>query len=217
MNLDSIPIFVINLRSAVGRLKKMTRKLKRYGLDFVRIEASLPDQVVGNYVGYLSGTQRACTYSHLRVLRQIVVHNIPAALVLEDDIVFRSDWKEIVNTKLKALETEDPSWDALFLNVAEPYAKMETWHVARDQCLAGAYIITKDAAAWILGHFSAQYYCIDWMTQVLQQRGHSYTYYPWLAIQEGNESYNGSNVDADYAKVERCLEASVYGLENYDF
>lgn len=217
MNIQSLPIFVINLRDAIGRRKKMERKLKRYGLGFTLIDASLPGDVVGNYVNYLSGTQRACTYSHIRVLQRIVEQKIPAALVLEDDVLFRSDWVSVVNSKLGELEREDSLWDALFLNVAEPYETLEQWQVARNQCLAGAYIIRYEAALWMLQQFSGLYYCIDWMTQVLQQRGHSYTYYPWLAIQEGTESYNGSNVDADYAKVIRCLEGSCYGLEHYDF
>ena len=68
MNIQSIPIFVINLRDAIRRRNKMERKLKRYGLGFTLIDASLPGDVVGNYVSYLSSTQRACTYSHIRVL-----------------------------------------------------------------------------------------------------------------------------------------------------
>jgi glycosyl transferase family 25 len=217
MNVSSLPIFIINMKTAVHRKKKMERKMRRYALPCTFIEATIPETLEGTYVNYLRPSQRACTHSHIRILQKIVNEGLEAAIILEDDVVFRSDWVPIVNSKLSELEKTDSQWDALFLNVSEPYSEKEAWHVARNQCLAGAYIIRNHAAAWILQTFSNMYYCIDWMTQILQNRGHSYTYYPWLAIQEGNESYNGSNVSADYEKVERCLSNSNFGLEHYDF
>lgn len=203
------------MNTALHRRKKMDRKMRRYKISYTFIEASTPETLEGTYVNYLRPTQKACTHSHIRILQKIVKEDIKVALILEDDVVFRSDWVSIVNSKLSELEHTD--WDALFLNVAEPYLEKEKWHVAHNQCLAGAYIIRKHAAAFLLDKFSSMYYCIDWMTQILQNRGKSHTYYPWLAIQEGNESYNGSNVSADYAKVERCLAESDFGLEHYDF
>lgn len=217
MSIHTLPIFVINLDDAVRRKDNMERRLRRYGLRFTRIEASTPATLRGNYVHYLSPTQRACTHSHIRILERIVAEDIPRALILEDDAIFRSDWVTITNEKLHQLDTTDPQWDALFLNVAEPYIELETWHIAKDQCLSGAYIINRHAAQWILDTFRNMYYCIDWMTQILQRRRHSYTYYPWLVIQEGTDTYNTSNVSADYAKVLRCLAESNYGLEHYDF
>jgi GR25 family glycosyltransferase involved in LPS biosynthesis len=194
----------------------MERRLKRYGVDFTFFDACEPTDVRGTFDAHLSPTQRACTYSHLQVMRRLLESGAEAALILEDDILFRSDWLSIVNTKCRLLETEDPQWDAVFLNVSEPYDVLEQWHVARRQCLAGAYILRKSAAEWILSR-SAKYDCIDWMTQLLQERGHSYTYYPWLAIQQGEDTFNGTNVSADWEKVKRCLKASEFGLHHYDF
>ena len=211
------PVFVINMDIALERLKRMDRRLKRYGLSYTRIRASLPNEVLGKFVHYLTETQKACTYSHLCVLQHIVDSNIPVALILEDDAVFRKDWLSVLNTKVAGLQFEDPLWDCVFLNAAEGYDKKEAWYVAKDQCLAGAYLIRQHAAKWILEQYKSMYFAIDWMTQVLQRRGHSYTYYPWLAIQEGSDTFNTSNVDADRAKVERLLDASEYGLENYDY
>jgi hypothetical protein len=45
--------------------------------------------------------------------------------------------------------------------------------------------------------------------------GHSYSYFPWLIIQEGDESTIGSGVEADHAKVVRCLGEIGYELANY--
>ncbi len=212
-----IPIFVINLDTATSRLKKMTRRLKRYNLPFTRVQASTPLEADGNYVYYLTPQQKACTHSHVRVLQHIVNSNIPVALILEDDAVFRSDWLSILTAKLATLQFQDPAWDCIFLNAAEGYDAKEQWHVAKDQCLAGAYLIRHHAAKWLLEEHANTFFCIDWMTQVLQRRGHSYTYYPWLVIQEGADTNNTSDVAADWAKVERLLAASDYGLEHYDF
>jgi GR25 family glycosyltransferase involved in LPS biosynthesis len=211
------PIFILNLDSATERMKRMDRRMKRYDLSYTRISASTPNDIQGTFVHYLSGAQKACTYSHIRVLQHIVDSNMPVALILEDDASFRKDWLSILNTKVAALQFEDPNWDCVFLNVAEGYDVNEKWHVARDQCLSAAYLIRHHAAKWMLDHHKQMYFAIDWMTQVLQRRGHSYTYYPWLVIQEGRDSFNTSNLDADRAKVERLLFASKYGLEHYDF
>ncbi len=203
--------------SATERLKRMDRRLKRYGISYTRFRGSVPSEVQGDYVHYLTGPQKACTYSHLRVLQHIVDSNIPVALVLEDDAVFRKDWLSILNTKVAELQFTDPGWDCVFLNAAEGYTILENWHVAKDQCMAGAYLIRHHAAKWMLEEHKNMYFMIDWMTQILQRRGHSHTYYPWLVIQEGMDTFNTSNVDADRAKVERLLAESKYGLENYDY
>jgi hypothetical protein len=49
----------------------------------------------------------------------------------------------------------------------------------------------------------------------LQLYGGSYTYYPWLVIQEGIESTIGSGVVDDHAKVLRLLSNTNYAIENY--
>ncbi len=211
-----IPVFVISLKRATKRRENMERRLTRYGIPFTFLDASEPKDVQGTFDAHLSPTQCACTYSHLRAMQAFLQSDAKAALILEDDILFRSDWLQILNDKLRLLETEDPQWDAVFLNVAEPYDVLGQWHVARRQCLSGGYILRRQAAQWILDR-SAKYDCIDWMTQLLQERGHSYTYYPWLAIQQGEETYNGTNVSADWSKVKRCLAASGFGLHHYDF
>jgi hypothetical protein len=81
--------------------------------------------------------------------------------------------------------------------------------------LTGGYIISQKGARRILSLFDGYYGSSDWMTTRLQLEGHSYSYFPWLIIQEGDESTIGSGVDADHAKVLRCLSAVEYSLDNY--
>ena len=216
LTIGSIPSFCINLKDRADRWNTMMTRFAAHGLQVERWDASTPDRTLGNYVDYLKPTQRACTYSHISLFLHIMQMGYPCAFIMEDDAVFRHDWKEIVNEKLAAIEREDPEWDALFLNVAEETVPLESWQPARDQCLAGAYIIRRKAIEYILQTHWSQFYCIDWMTQILQARGHSYTYFPWLAIQDGSTStiQNGTP-DADYAKVVRLLAWAGYPLDAY--
>lgn len=56
------------------------------------------------------------------------------------------------------------------------------------------------------------------MTQILQENRPCLTYFPWLVIQHGVDSYiQDSGVPtADLAKVHRLLAAADYALEKYD-
>ena len=53
------------------------------------------------------------------------------------------------------------------------------------------------------------------MTSRLQLHGHSYSYFPWLIIQEGKDSDIGSNLEADREKVLHCLNKIQYSLDHY--
>jgi hypothetical protein len=56
------------------------------------------------------------------------------------------------------------------------------------------------------------------MTQILQHRGHTYTMFPWLVIQDGSVSLiRGEPPTADWNKVVRLLDSVGYSLGNYNF
>ena len=195
-----------------ARWPRMSDRLDALGIECERWIASTPDQVVDRFAGYLNGGQRACGQSHVNVWRMMIERGLEYALVLEDDAMFASDWRE----KLDLLGlVDDPEWDAVFLNASEPIIPEDTWVVAREQYLTGAYIISLGGAKHLLDSFSGGYGSSDWMTTRLQSRGHSYAYFPWLVIQEGTESTIGSGYEADHAKVLRCLGEANYDLSNY--
>ena len=184
------------------RWPRMSDRLNALGIDCERWIASIPETVVDRFAGYLSGGQRACGQSHVNVWRTIISRDLEYALILEDDAMFSSDWRE----KLDLLGgVDDPDWDAVFLNASEPIIPENTWVVARDQYLTGAYILSRRGAQCLLEWYADEFTASDWMTVHLQSRGHSYSHFPWLVIQEGQESTIGSEVEADHAKVIRCL------------
>jgi len=106
-------------------------------------------------------------------------------------------------------------WDGIFLNASEPMASMDSWEIVREQYFGGGYILSRAGAEWLLDRFGGMWYSTDWMTTRMQERGRSYSYYPWLIIQEGRESTIGSGVDLDHEKVVRCLELAGCPIEEY--
>ena len=197
--LDASNTFCISLDA---RWPRMSARLDRLGIEYQRWNASMPDTVIDKFAGYLNGGQRACGQSHVNVWRAIIDRGLEYALILEDDAMFVNDWRE----KLERLsEVDDPEWDAVLLNASEPITPEDKWTVVREQYLTGAYILSRRGAQCLLDWYSNEFASSDWMTSRLQTRGHSYSYFPWLVIQEGMDSTIGSGVEADHAKVVRCL------------
>lgn len=175
--------------------------------------AAEPENVVDKCADYLSPGQRACAQSHMNVWRHIVDNKLPYALVLEDDACFDKRWRYYLDGFLD-METHR-SWDMLLLNCSDPVEPAGVWMAVREQYLTGAYLISLEGARKLVDMFGAGLFAADWMTTRLQLRGRCYAFFPWLVIQEGLDTTIGSGVDADHAKVLKCLSDYGYGLDNY--
>jgi GR25 family glycosyltransferase involved in LPS biosynthesis len=206
--------FCISLHSAHERWSRMMERFNYFEMDVTRWYANRPDQLIGKFAGYMNPGQRACAQSHANLWKYIVSEKIPYALILEDDACFDRIWFD----KLHGFNTSTNTiqWDAIFLNVSEPVVPTYEWTIARDQYLTGGYIISLEGAKKILSLFPNELWGADWMTTRLQTFGKCWTYFPWLIVQEGLDSTIGSGVDADHAKVVRCLDNIHYDLQyNY--
>lgn len=208
---DSNNTFCISLASHEQRWEKMKQRFFLFDMSVSRWLASVVP--IDNFHHELNDGQKGCAQSHISIWRHIVQHNLEYAMIIEDDACFDKSWRE----RLKIIEESGiVGWDAIFLNVSEPISPMHTWSkVYGDQYLTGGYIISLQGAKKILAMFEGYFYSSDWMTTRLQTYGNSYSYFPWLIIQEGNESTIGSGVEADHAKVLRCLRDANYSLDNY--
>ena len=204
--------FCISLESAPERWSRMTSRFQELSLDVFRWMASTPDNLTEKFADYMNPGQRACAQSHFLIWKQMISENLPYALILEDDAMFDRQWV----TKLSALSVIEGEWDAIFLNVTEAISPPDLWTLVTDQYLTGGYILSLEGAKRLLGMFSGELWGADWMTTRLQTMGRSWSYFPWLIIQEGFESTIGSGVEADHAKVVRLLGDIGYDLgENY--
>jgi GR25 family glycosyltransferase involved in LPS biosynthesis len=225
--MSSIPAFCINVDTSTDRWERMKSRSKKMGITIERWAGATP-MTLGTlqYASYLSNTQRACAKSHYDIWNYIVQNNIPVTLILEDDAVFRCDSIDILNKRLDTIGTLDSEWDMLVLNASEEALPTETWVKAQKQFLTGGYILSLRGATELLNLSRPTLYASDWMTNLLQRRGHSYTYFPWLVIQDGEDSLirnvkkidGESGLTADWNKVVRLLTKYNYPLEeNYEF
>ena len=89
-----LPAFFINLASRPDRLEHITRQLAMRGLTAERIEAvtpaDFPPQLEARRKSgavTLNAGEIGCSMSHQKVWRLMVERRIPAALILEDDVL----------------------------------------------------------------------------------------------------------------------------------
>jgi len=217
--------FCISLYSKPERWEKMERRLKQTNLEATRWPAAVggtPD-IKDIFQEYLNNGQKGCAQSHINIWRHIQANPIiEYALVLEDDACFDKEWKKKLEQFYQHIENPEnqeqkhKDWELILLNASEPIHIKDRWVQVEEQFLTGGYIISQRGVKYILEMFHDNYASSDWMTSRLQMRWNSYSYFPWLIIQEGDESTIGSGVEADHAKVIRCLNEINYSLENYD-
>lgn len=213
--LNETNTFCINLESNRERWNKMEEKFNRLNMKVTRWNASNGKDNQDPFYECLNDGQKGCSQSHINIWRHIVENNLEYALILEDDACFDKEWKTKLDDFFES--NQDNEWDAVFLNASEPIDPSNTWVCTkeREQYLTAGYLISNKGSRLQLNDFQHCFFASDWMTSRLQLYGHSYSYFPWLIIQEGKDSDIGSNLEADREKVIRCLNEIQYSLENY--
>ena len=205
--------FCISLVSNPLRWKRMESRFNQLNIQYTRWPA-VTTEITDNFHASLNPGQKGCAQSHMNIWRHIQsTPNMEYALILEDDACFDKNWREKLS--LFQEHIQDPEWHAIFLNASEPIRPIDIWKQAREQYLTAGYIISKRGINKIFEIFQSQYYSSDWMTSILQQSNHCYSYFPWLIIQEGKDSTIGSGYDVDAEKVKRCLKEADYSIDNY--
>lgn len=214
MEFNTSNTFCISLESRPERWERMCNRFQHFNMEVSRQIASTPDTLTDGFHESLNPFQKACAQSHINIWKRIVDNNLPYALILEDDAMFDNAWKSKLNDFADS-DFMNTEWDLVMLNCSESESLLNTWVSCKEQYLTGAYVISLQGAKHILGYFNGWFCSSDWMITRLQLYGRSYTYYPWLVIQEGFESTIGSGVVDDHAKVLRLLHEINYSIENY--
>jgi hypothetical protein len=170
-----------------GRCAELTKILDPLGWGPVkRWEAASPADLHGSFMQYLNSYSRALTYAHTQIWRRMLEEGLDYVLVLEDNIRLSVDMVLRLSEFMSTISSMDPLWDAVFLNASESTTPPYTWVRATDQCMSGAYVLSRRGAGFLCDTFPTTdtLYMADWMTQVLQRRQHSFTFFPWLAIMD---------------------------------
>jgi len=208
--------FCISLESHKKRWENMQRRFAAENLKVTRWPASTPNTITDNFVGYLNSLEKACTQSHINIWKHVIQNKLEYAFVLEDDACFDNTWRE----KLNANTIEDPEWDIVLLNASEIEYPIHTWKRVTEQFMTAGYIISYKGALSLMNSYRHEFAMCDWMTSRIQYNGHTYSYFPWLIIQEGVDSTlkdpKSNSQQADRDKMVRLLKEVDYSLDNYD-
>lgn len=207
--------FVINLETSIERLKNIDKRLTHFNIKYTRWNASTPDTVTDVFAKkYITDTEKGCAQSHIHIWRHIVKNNIDYALILEDDAVFDKQWLE--KLQLFCDTVEDDLWDGVFMDISEPIYPIHTWGIVKPGWCTGGYILSKKGATTLLKTFKNKYSIADFMTRRLQEYNHSYSYFPYLIIQEGISSTISENNNSNNNKnTYTTLKSINYSLNNY--
>jgi GR25 family glycosyltransferase involved in LPS biosynthesis len=214
LTFDKNNTFCISLLSNKERYEKMKKRFQILNMDVTIWPASTPETLTSNFTHeYLNNGTKACSQSHYNIWKYMFEHKMDYAMILEDDACFDKLFFE----KLEQFnhDVNDNEWDAIFLNASEPIHDLNKWVKVQEQFLTGGYILSLRGVNKLLSMYSEYLHGSDWMTSRLQLYNHCYSYFPWIIIQEGNETTIGSNVDLDHKKVLRCLNEIDYSLDNY--
>jgi GR25 family glycosyltransferase involved in LPS biosynthesis len=227
--------WVINMDKCTDRLERIVRRLSDADVKFNRFSACLPNDPA--LVGKSFGTpgQMACALSHYKIWRDCYDRGLNRVMILEDDVIFRIGWRELLNAQLVELDATnvgkltDQCWqmlhinpDPVYWNSPDPgYGVKDSNRAGRLIKLAvekapthstGGYIINRNGIEFLLDFFKNGLAIADYMTIKLQYCDRSYTYYPYLCFQEEYESFvsdSGGLITkkqlADYVKNHHTL------------
>jgi GR25 family glycosyltransferase involved in LPS biosynthesis len=213
----------INLEKRKDRLRHMQNELKRIGIKAERFNALTPDQYKGSPASIrtmLSRPQRGAIGCHIS---QVAVMNKALskeqhAFVMEDDLVFASDFLDRMNIFDNFLEGKE--WDVIWLGGT--YHKEPTWHKVGhsqlNQCSCNlnrdyektdnpkivrtygawstyAYIVNVKSIEKIKAMFAEHLHesiGIDWLFILLQPRLITYAFVPGCVKQMDGKSNIGT-------------------------
>jgi len=205
--------FCINLDKCVDRWERMNKRFEYFDMKVTRWSASTPENLVDEIIlvdKTQGGGAKACAQSHILIWRHVVENNIPYAFILEDDACFDKDWIE------KLSKFHFVNFDLIMLNSYMDSFPVGKWNTCQNQLLTGGYIISSSGCKKLFEIYKNKPFTTsDIMLCELQRYNKSYVYFPWLIIQENNESLIGNNVDFDRELVKKYLNNVGYDIENY--
>lgn len=125
------------------------------------------------------------------------------SIILEDDVFFRRDWMEVVYGFLMTIDYFDPNWDMLQLN-AQGFHDWTPHGLKKcdGMLLSGGYILSTRGMDQLIEWFAENNETTckissDYRLVRLQERGHSYFYFPYLALQEFEDSTIANDNDPE--------------------
>lgn len=163
--MDDVQIILINLNSDTERLSRISARLEQMGLDYVRMPAvegksleingGIFDEAAfrRNMGKFTNKNEIACYLSHYEALKLFLKSGKKHGLILEDDMVFNSDFRKVLESVLAL----DFRWDFIKFNAASDkglgnvkvcglFGKYKLVASLFSKKKSGAYIVNRKAA-----------------------------------------------------------------------
>jgi GR25 family glycosyltransferase involved in LPS biosynthesis len=170
MTAQTIPVFVISLREAHERRKRISRQFSSLGLDCTIVDAvdgramTEEERRAISAPGYGGKPgEIGCYLSHIAVYERICAENIPLALILEDDCELNPEFADVIRNGTAFTDFDYcfvDSWSVCgdeksYVDLARAHPVRGQFHarrVAPPPCGTHAYLITEGAARQRLAH-----------------------------------------------------------------
>jgi glycosyl transferase family 25 len=227
---ETTPIFVIHVKSAIDREEHINSQFKRFGLnhDFIT-DGDMSDIDQNILDKYFSGDmkritpQTSCALKHLYSYKHMIDHNIPEALIFEDDIILKPNFieifqqikqecsKENISNYIVSLENSGHN----YINKSEQINGKILYKKDSIRC-AGAYYIDLAFAKTVLEHTltSPISLPIDWYIQAVakEKGGNIFWSHPFVAEQGSHNGKMRSLIDKKGYGFFRTL---VYSIQKH--
>jgi len=216
----------VNLDHRQDRLTHMHCQLLKAGINAERTRGIYPHEIEGDYTIYnkmLNRTKGAagCHLAQVSVMKKALELN-KSAFVMEDDLVFCSDFQERMIHIQNFVNKHDPDFDIIWLG-GTVHINPSEWHTGNNPELVGLEIIGRDAERTTdiriirtFGAFCTYAYIvnikslekvihmleqnvsrsigIDWLMIYLQPQLRTYMYLPGCVKQMDNQSDIGTGM-----------------------
>lgn len=163
-----VKIFVLHVKKGYeDRERHINQMMKNFALDFEYIlDADIcdfTDEIINNYFDQSNykflNSQLSCSLKHILAYQKIVDNNLDGAIILEDDMVLYSNFKDIFSKIL--LEIQDKKLDDCFVSLEDSNLcfvprsqrkKNQFLYLQTKDRFAGAYYISNKCAKNIMNY-----------------------------------------------------------------
>jgi glycosyl transferase family 25 len=195
-------VFLINLGKNADRLDKSASQLNALGVSFERVEAvygknlSIAEKrkAVNKFRWWCAQGRKirdgeiGCALSHFAIYKTMLKGNIDFACILEDDNVYRDNFKQILNEIEGLVDSKKPQV-VLLSNCTDdrPFADGTQIVKSKGDQWTSSYVITLPAARAILkANLPIQAPCDSWRRWSDRRLISLYHAFPTIAVQDGH-------------------------------
>lgn len=211
--MDELNVFVIHVRGAIEREENIRHELKKHNLSFEFIlDGNKEDITTGILNQYFSGqmheksARTSCAIKHIFAYQKIIDKKIPYALIFEDDIELKKNFRDVIQKIQKEYQARNLSNFIISLeNSGHNYVKKQ--ELVKGQILykkkhgrcAGAYIIDNLCAQNMLDIIKNDKCSlpIDWFHNAISEENkiNIYWSFPHIAVQGSHNGKIASLID----------------------